>query len=82
MKPGGKYLAKDLHDIGGVPIIMKALLDGGFLDGSCLTVTGKTLKENLSSINVDFDSQKIIFSTKNPISKTGGVVGLQGNLST
>ena len=60
---------------------MKALLDGGFLDGSCLTVTGKTLKENLSSINVDFDSQKIIFSTKNPISKTGGVVGLQGNLA-
>ena len=46
LKPGGKYLAKDLHDIGGVPIIMKALLDGGFLDGSCLTVTGKTLKEN------------------------------------
>ena len=81
LKPGGKYLAKDLHDIGGVPIIMKALLDGGFLDGSCLTVTGKTLKENLSSINVDFDSQKIIFSTKNPISKTGGVVGLQGNLA-
>ena len=81
LKPGGKYLAKDLHDIGGVPIIMKALLDGGFLDGSCLTVTGKTLKENLSSVNVDFDSQKIIFSTKNPISKTGGVVGLQGNLA-
>ena len=81
LKPGGKYLAKDLHEIGGVPIIMKALLDGGFLDGSCLTVTGKTLKENLSSINVDFDSQKIIFSTENPISKTGGVVGLQGNLA-
>ena len=81
LKPGGKYLAKDLHDIGGVPIIMKALLDGGFLDGSCLTVTGKTLKENLSSIKVDFNSQKIIFSTKNPISKTGGVVGLQGNLA-
>ena len=81
LKPGGKYLAKDLHDIGGVPIIMKVLLDGGFLDGSCLTVTGKTLKENLSSVNVDFDSQKIIFSTKNPISKTGGVVGLQGNLA-
>ncbi len=81
LKPGGKYLAKDLHDIGGVPIIMKSLLDGGFLDGSCLTVTGKTLKENLSSVKVDFGSQKIIFSTKNPISKTGGVVGLQGNLA-
>ena len=81
LKPGGKYLAKDLHEIGGVPIIMKALLDGGFLDGSCLTVTGKTLKENLSSTKVDFNSQKIIFSTKNPISKTGGVVGLRGNLA-
>ena len=81
LKPGGKYLAKDLHDIGGVPILMKALLDGGFLDGSCLTVTGKTLKENLSSVKVDFDSQKIIFPPKNPISKTGGVVGLQGNLA-
>ena len=81
LKPGGKYLAKDLHDIGGVPILMKALLDGGFLDGSCLTVTGKTLKENLSSVKVDYDSQKIIFPPKNPISKTGGVVGLQGNLA-
>ena len=81
LKPGGKFLAKDLHDIGGVPIIMKALLDGGFLDGSCLTVNGKTIAENLKLVKVDFDTQKIIYSTKKPISKTGGVVGLKGNLA-
>ena len=81
LKPGGKYLAKDLHDIGGVPIIMKTLLDGGFLDGTCLTVTGKTLEENLSGVKVDFKSQNVIFPTYNPISKTGGVVGLKGNLA-
>ncbi len=81
LKPGGKFLAKDLHDIGGVPIIMKALLDGGFLDGSCLTVNGKTIAENLKLVKVDFDAQKIIYSTKKPISKTGGVVGLKGNLA-
>ncbi len=81
LKPGGKYLAKDLHDIGGVPIIMKTLLDGGFLNGDCLTVTGKSLSENLKFVKVDFESQKIIYPTHNPISPTGGVVGLKGNLA-
>jgi dihydroxy-acid dehydratase len=81
LKPGGKYLAKDLYEIGGVPIIMKALLDGGLLNSDCLTVTGKTISENLKDINIDYNNQKIVYSTKNPISKTGGVVGLKGNLS-
>ena len=81
LKPGGTYLAKDLHDIGGVPILMKALLDGGFLDGSCLTVSGKTIQENLKSINVDYKNQKIIYPTSDPISSSGGVVGLKGNLA-
>ena len=81
LKPGGRYLAKDLHDIGGVPIIMKALLDGGFLNGDCITVTGKSLSENLKSIKVDYESQKIIYPTNKPISNTGGVVGLKGNLA-
>ena len=81
LKPGGRYLAKDLHDIGGVPIIMKALLDGGFLIGDCITVTGKSLSENLKSIKVDYESQKIIYPTNKPISNTGGVVGLKGNLA-
>ena len=81
LKPGGRYLAKDLHNIGGVPIIMKALLDGDFLNGDCITVTGKSLSENLKSIKVDYESQKIIYPTNKPISKTGGVVGLKGNLA-
>ncbi len=81
LKPGGRYLAKDLHDIGGVPKIMKTLLDGGYLDGNCITVTGKTLAENLNSIKVDFESQKVIYPINKPISQTGGVVGLKGNLA-
>ena len=81
LKPGGKYLAKDLYEIGGVPIIMRALLDGGLLDGKCMTVTGKTIEENLEGIKLDVDSQKIVYPTHSPISKTGGVVGLQGNLA-
>ena len=81
LKPGGKYLAKHLHDIGGVPIMMKALMDGGFLYDDCLTVTGKSIKENLKNIKFETNSQDIIYSTKKPLSKTGGVVGLKGNLA-
>ena len=81
LKPGGKYLAKDLFDIGGVPIIMKSLLEGGYLHEDCLTVTGKSIGENLSKIKFDSTSQNIIYSTKKPISITGGVVGLKGNLA-
>ena len=81
LKPGGKYLAKDLFDIGGVPIIMKALLEGGYLHSDCITVTGKSIGENLSKTKFDSSSQNIIYSTKKPISVTGGVVGLKGNLA-
>ena len=81
LKPGGNYLAKDLYEIGGVPIIMKALLDGGYLNGKCITVTGKTIEENLKNIKLDTQSQKIVYSTRSPISNTGGVVGLKGNLA-
>ncbi len=81
LKPGGKYLAKDLYEIGGVPVIMKALLDGGFLNGDCMTVTGKTISENLQQTQIDYVSQKIVYPVKSPISKTGGVVGLTGNLA-
>ncbi|MSP52366.1 MAG: dihydroxy-acid dehydratase [Alphaproteobacteria bacterium] len=80
LKPGGKYVAKDLYDIGGVPILMKALLDGGFLHGDCITVTGKTIAENLK--NVAFPrKQDVIRPTSSPLSPTGGVVGLKGNLA-
>ena len=81
LKPGGKYLAKDLHEIGGVPIIMKALLDGGYFYEDCLTVNGKTIKDNLENIVVDYSSQRIVYPVDNPISSTGGVVGLKGNLA-
>ena len=81
LKPGGKYLAKDLYEIGGVPIIMKALLDGGYFYEDCLTVNGKTIKENLENIVVDYNSQKIVFPVDKPISPTGGVIGLRENLA-
>jgi dihydroxy-acid dehydratase len=80
LKPGGRYIMKDLHDIGGVPVLMKALLDGGFLHGDCMTVTGKTIAENLKSIKFP-TNQDVIRTTAKPLSATGGVVGLKGNLA-
>ncbi len=80
MKPGGKYVAKDMYDVGGVPVLMKALLDGGYLHGDCLTVSGKTIAENLAEAAFPID-QDVIRPTSNPLSTTGGVVGLKGNLA-
>jgi len=80
LKPGGKFVAKDLYEIGGVPILIKALLDGGLLHSDCLTVTGKTIAENHKDINFPTD-QKIIYTTSKPLSPTGGFVGLKGNLA-
>tara|TARA_Y100001933_G_scaffold261093_1_gene314897 strand:+ start:331 stop:2046 length:1716 start_codon:yes stop_codon:yes gene_type:complete len=80
LKPGGQYVAKDLFEIGGVPVLMRALLNGGYFDGDCMTVTGKTIGENLEDVKVP-DDQKIIYPVSNPITKTGGVVGLKGNLA-
>jgi dihydroxy-acid dehydratase len=80
LKPGGRYVAKDLYEIGGVPVLMRALLDGGYLHGDCLTVTGKTIAENLRKVRLPKD-QDVIRSTKAPLSPTGGVVGLKGNLA-
>lgn len=80
LKPGGKYIAKDVFDIGGVPQILKALLEGGVLHGDCMTVTGKTMAENLSSVKFNTE-QKIIYPVSNPISPTGGVIGLKGTLA-
>ena len=81
LKPGGKFLAKDLYEIGGVPVVMKALLDGGYLNGDCITVTGKTIAQNLQQTKFETNSQKIVYSTEKPISRTGGVVGLSGNIA-
>lgn len=80
LKPGGQFVAKDVYDIGGVPQILKALLEGGYLHGDCLTVTGKTMAENLASVKFNAD-QKVVYPVSNPISKTGGVVGLRGSLA-
>jgi dihydroxy-acid dehydratase len=80
LKPGGRYVALDVHRIGGVPVIIKALLDGGFLHGDCLTVTGKTLAENHKDV-VFPTNQDVVRPTSNPISKMGGVVALKGNLA-
>ncbi len=80
LKPGGKYVAKDMHDAGGVYMTMKTLLDGGFLDGNPMTVTGKTLGENLEEITWNPD-QKVIYDVKTPITPTGGVVGLRGSMA-
>ncbi|WP_026986402.1 dihydroxy-acid dehydratase [Fodinicurvata fenggangensis] len=80
LKPGGRYVAKDLFEIGGVPVLMKAMLEGGYLHGDCLTVTGKTMAENLEEIEFPTD-QDIIRPASNPITKTGGVVGLRGTLA-
>ena len=80
LKPGGKYVAKDVYDIGGIPQIMRALLDGGFLHGECMTVTGKTMAENLKPV-VFNTNQKVVYPTSNPITATGGVVGLKGSLA-
>ena len=80
LKPAGRYVAKDLFDVGGVPVLMKALLDGGYLHGDCLTVTGKTMAENLKDVKFP-TGQDVVHTTKAPLSPTGGVVGLRGNLA-
>ncbi len=80
LKPGGKYVAKDMWEAGGVPMLLKTLFDGGFIHGDCMTVTGKTMKENLK--NVEFNpNQKVLREYNNPLSPDGGVVGLKGNLA-
>jgi len=80
LKPGGKYVAKDMYDAGGVYMLMKTLLGEGLLDGNCLTVTGKTLGENIAEITWNPD-QKVIYPASAPITPTGGVVGLKGSLA-
>ena len=82
LKPSGKYLMEDLHKIGGTPLVMKYLLEKGFLRGECLTVTGKTVAENLKAIpTINFESQDIIRSVENPIKATGHLQILYGNLA-
>jgi dihydroxy-acid dehydratase len=80
LKPGGQYVAKDVFEIGGVPQVLKALLDGGFLHGDCMTVTGKTMAENLEKVTFN-ENQKVVYPVSQAITATGGVVGLKGTLA-
>lgn len=82
LKPSGKYLMEDVHKMGGVPALMKYLLQKGLLHGHCMTVTGKTIAENLSEVpDLDFESQKVIFPVEQPIKQTGHLQILYGNLA-
>ena len=82
LKPSGKYLMKDLHKIGGVPSVLKYMLENNMLNGDCMTVTGKTIEENLSKIkSPDLKSSDIIFSISNPIKESGHIQILKGNLA-
>jgi dihydroxy-acid dehydratase len=80
LKPSGRYVAKDLFEAGGVPLLMKTLLEHGYLNGNCMTVTGRTVAENLKSVKWNAD-QDVVRSANDPLSPTGGVVGLKGNLA-
>jgi dihydroxy-acid dehydratase len=83
MKPSGKYMMEDLHKVGGVPAVMKYLLKKGWLHGHCLTVTGKTIAENMADVpEINFDTQKVIFPVEKPIKATGHLQILYGNLAT
>lgn len=81
LKPGGRYVAKDLYDVGGVSVVLKELLDGGYIHGDCLTVTGKTIAENLADIKFP-ENQDVVRRLSNPLLPTGGVIGLKGNLAS
>jgi dihydroxy-acid dehydratase len=80
LKPGGRYVAKDMFEAGGIPLLMKTLLDHGYLHGDCLTVTGRTIAENLKSVKWN-PHQDVVRPADKPITATGGVVGLKGNLA-
>jgi dihydroxy-acid dehydratase len=80
LKPGGRYVAKDMFEAGGIPLLMKTLLDHGYLHGDCMTVTGRTLAENMERVAWN-DAQDVVYPADKPLSPTGGVVGLKGNLA-
>ncbi len=81
LKPGGKYVAKDMFEAGGIPLLMKTLLDHGFLHGDCITVTGRTVAENMEKVAWN-PEQDVVRAANDPITVTGGVVGLKGNLAS
>jgi dihydroxy-acid dehydratase len=80
LKPGGRYVAKDMFEVGGIPLLMKTLLDHGYMHGDCMTVTGRTIAENMKSVKWN-PEQDVVRPANKPLSATGGVVGLKGNLA-
>jgi dihydroxy-acid dehydratase len=80
LKPGGRFVAKDMGEAGGMPMLLKTLLEGGYIHGDCMTITGKTIAENVKDV-VWRDDQEVIRPVSNPLSPTGGVVGLWGSLA-
>jgi dihydroxy-acid dehydratase len=80
LKPGGRYVAKDMFEAGGIPLLMKTLLEHGYLHGDCMTVTGRTIAENMASVKWN-PHQDVVRPANDPITATGGVVGLKGNLA-
>lgn len=80
LKPGGRYVAKDMYEAGGIPMLMKTLLDNGYLHGDCMTVTGRTMAENLAKVEWN-EAQDVMVRADKPLKPTGGVVGLAGNLA-
>ena len=81
MKPGGRYVMFDMDRVGGIPLVMKRLLDAGLLHGDCMTVTGQTVAENLADIDPDPSENDVVRFPENPLSETGGLVVLHGNLA-
>ena len=81
MKPGGRYVMYDLDKVGGVPLVMKRLLDAGLIHGDCLTVTGKTIAENLDACKIDDSDLTVVKTVDKPQSEKGGLVALSGNLA-
>jgi dihydroxy-acid dehydratase len=80
LKPGGRFVAKDMGEAGGMPMLLKTLLEGGYIHGDCMTITGKTIAENVKDV-VWRDDQEVIRTVSNPLSPTGGLVGLWGSLA-
>ena len=80
LKPGGQYVAKDLYEAGGVPVVMKELRKAGLLHEDCMTVTGYSIGEELDKVSLEADG-RVVYPVETPLSKTGGVVGLKGNLA-